>query len=284
MAKPALHPDVYPIGRVSTEFFLRGFEVVGQVDDDVLSGMIVITLWCDTLVETGKTNPIGIRELSRRLDFPFATVRRHIRELVRKGACLADKDGVILAAPMRRSARMNAMLRKLYLEAVRMLGELARIKVGSYKPSRSPSYASRHMSKEFMVIAVAAIRVLLAALKVLRGSFGGDLMTGLVFTAIRAANVKHITNKAPAAIRDILPDADRQPVSMMAISNSMRLPYETIRRHTQKLIKQGKCIRVGRDGLIAPGSAFHKMTAEANMVRQLVLGFLAELRAGGVKV
>ena len=107
-------------------------------------------------------------------------------------------------------------------------------------------------------------------------------MNGLVFTAIRAANVKHMTNKAPAANRGILPDSDRKPVSIMAISDSMRLPYETVRRHARKLVRNGKCVRIGRVGLMVPQSTFQRMTVQSNIVRQLVLGFFAELRANGV--
>lgn len=126
--------------------------------------------------------------------------------------------------------------------------------------------------------------MLLAAVKVLRRAFEGDLMCGLVFTAIRAANVKHITNTAPAAHRATLPDSHRLPVSMLAISDSMRMPYETVRRHAGKLLRQGKCVRVGRRGLIAPASAFQEMTVEAKQVLDLVLAFLAELRVAGVKL
>lgn len=281
---PSLHPEAYTIGRISTEFFLRGFEVIGQIEDDILGGTIVIMLLGDTLVEGGGNEPIGIRELARRLDLPFETVRRQVRKLVRKGACHAEDGGVCLAPSIRRAAHTNAMLRKIYLEAVRMLDGLRRIKIGHYRPPRSPAHSSRTLNKEQTIVVLASIRVLLAAIKVMRGFFDGDLMSGLVFTALRAANVKHITNTAPGANRDILPDSDRRPVSMMAISNSMNLPYETVRRHTAKLVRQGKCVRVGRDGLIVPASVFQKMTVEADAVVQLVLGFMEELRAAGVKV
>jgi hypothetical protein len=175
------------------------------------------------------------------------------------------------------------MMRKIYLEAVRMLDVLRRIEVGHFKPPRS-SEAQRTLNREQVVIVLASIQVLLAAMKVLRDFFDGDLMTGLVFTAVRAANVKHITNTAPGLNRDILPDSDRRPVSMMAISNSMKLPYETIRRHTTKLMKQGKCVRVGRNGLVVPAAAFRKMTLESGTVVQLVFDFMDDLRASGIKV
>ena len=281
---PSLHPEAYTIGRISTEFFLRGFEVIGQVEDDILGGTIVITLLGEGLVEGGGSEPLGIRELARRLDIPFETVRRQVHKLVRKGTFQAEDGGVRLSPSIRRAARTNAMLRKIYLEAVRMLDGLRRIKIGHYRPPRSPADPSRTLNKEQTVVVLASIRVLLAAIKFMRGAFDGDLMSGLVFTATRAANVKHITNTAPGANRNILPDSDRRPVSMMAISNSMKLPYETVRRHTAKLIRQGKCVRVGRDGLIVPASVFQKMPVEADAVVQLVLGFMEELRTSGVKL
>lgn len=279
----AMHPEVYTIGRISTEFFLRGFEVFGRAHDDVLGGMIIMTMLGDALADHGGNKPLGIRDLARRLDTPFETVRRQVHKLVRRGICHVADGGVCLASAMRRSSRTNAMLHKIYLEAARMLDVLRRIKIGHFKPPRS-SNAPRNLSKEQVIIVVASIRVLLAAMKVLRGFFDGDLMTGLVFTAIRAANVKHITNTAPGANRDILPDSDRRPVSMMAISNSMMLPYETVRRHTAKLMKQGKCVRVGRNGLVVPAAAYRKMTLEAGTVVQLVFDFMDELRASGIKV
>lgn len=279
----ATHPEVYTIGRISTEFFLRGFEVIGQAHDDVLGGMIIMTLLGDALVDGWGKEPIGIRELARRLDTPFETVRRQVHKLVRRGACRLEDGGVCLAAATLRSPHTNAMLRKIYLEAVRMLDVLRRIKVGHYKPPRA-SEAQRTLNREQVVIVLASIRVLLAAMKVLRDFFDGDLMTGLVFTAIRAANVKHITNTEPGVNRDILPDSDRRAVSMMAISNSMKLSYETIRRHTAKLMKEGKCVRVGRNGLVVPAAAFRKMTLESGTVVQLVLDFMDDLRASGIRV
>lgn len=279
----ATHPEVYTIGRISTEFFLRGFEVIGQAHDDVLGGAILITMLGDALANCRGNEPMGIRELARRLDIPFETVRRQVHKLVRKGACRLEDGGVCISRATLRNPRTNAMLRKIYLEAVRMLDVLRRIKIGHFKPPKS-SEMPRTLNREQTIVVIASIRVLLVAMKVLRGFFDGDLMTGLVFTAIRAANVKHITNTAPGANRDILPDSDRRPVSMMAISNSMKLPYETIRRHTAKLIKQGKCVRVGRNGLIVPAAAYRRMTMEAGTVVQLVFDFMDELRASGIKV
>jgi hypothetical protein len=281
--EPPLHRDVYPVVRVSTEFFLRSFDLLGQLHDDTVSALIIMTLWHGTLAGV-RRRPMTIRELSRKLDLPYETVRRHVHELTATEWCRAEKGDLVVQWAVRPDARTRDMLRKIYLNAVRMLSDLKRIEVVDFKPGRPQSSRSRRMSKEQMTIAVAAMGLLLAAMRVLRGFFGGDLVKGLVFTGIRAANIKHVTNTAPAAHRSILPDIHRLPVSVLAISASMRLPYETVRRHAESLLKEGKCIRVGRRGLMVPESAFRGMAVESVTVHQLILAFVAELRAAGVKV
>ena len=278
--EPAIDPDVYPTLRVSTEFFLRGFDLLCQLHEDIVGALIIMTLWHDALARPGR-KAMGVRELSRKLDLPYETVRRHVNGLVTSGACLVEKGG--LAAPS--AGRCNAgILRKIYLNAVRMLGDLSRIEVVDFKPRRTPSSRSESLSREQMIIAVAAMGLLLAGMRVLRGLFGGDLMKGLVYTAIWAANVKHITNTAPAAHRSILPDRYRLPVSVLAISDSLRLPYETVRRHADALVKEGTCVRVDHQGLMVPESTHRLMTPGAVTVSEFIMAFVAELRAAGVKL
>lgn len=276
----ALHRDVYPIVRVTTEFFLRSFDLLGQVHDDMISGLIVMTLWHAELVRPGR-KAMSIRELSRRLDLPYETVRRHVRQLKLSSAATAVEGGLAMPSQGKRNA---AMLRRIYLNAVRLLGDLTRIDAVDFQPRPAGSARSGRMGKEQMAIAVAAIGLLITSMKELRVAFGDDLMKGLVFTAIRAANIKHYTNTSPAAHRSILPDAHRLPVSVLAISDSLRLPYETVRRHADTLVKEGTCIRVGRRGLLVPESAFRHMKSESIAVHQVILAFVAELRAAGVKV
>lgn len=276
----ATSPDVYPTVRVSTEFFLRGFDLLRQLHDDVLGGLVIMTLWHDALSRPGR-KAMGIRELARKLDLPYETVRRHVTGLVTSGLCLVENGG--LAVPSAR--RSNAgILRKIYVNAVRLLGDLSRIDVVDFKADRTPPDRARRLDRDQMAIAVAAMGLLLAGMRVLRGFFDGDLIKGLVFTGIWAANVKHVTNSAPAAHRSILPDHYRLPVSARAISDSLRLPYETVRRHADALVKEGRCARVGRQGLMVPESVHRSMTEGAVTVSQFIMAFLAELRVAGVKL
>ena len=72
--------------------------------------------------------------------------------------------------------------------------------------------------------------------------------------------------------------------SVLAISRSLRLPYETIRRHAEALVEAGVCVRVGRRGLLVPASFYQSIPEGTLLVYRLTMDFLAELRRVGVKV
>ncbi len=277
-----VHPDVYPVARIGTEFLLRGVDLLTEAQDDVVDGMIVMTL-----VRNQKNSPrrkaIGVRAVSRRLDMPYTTIRRHVETLARSGQCVA-KDGNLAVPPaVLRGRRVATFLRRIYVNAVRLLADLTRIDVVSFAATSRRPVRSGRLSREQTTIAVAATGLLLAAVRAMRAFWGGDLMKGLVFTAIWTANVKHMTN-APAATRAVLPDSQRQPVSVLAISRSLRLPYETVRRHADGLLQAGICVRTGRHGLRVPASFMQGVPEAVATPYRLIMDFLAELRRGGVKV
>lgn len=282
-AAPTMGRDLHPVMRVSYEFFMRSFDLLGQLHDDVISGSIIMMLWHGRLVAPGG-KPMAVRALSRRLELPYETVRRHVRELERSGACVVEGRGVTLPAAMQRSARATGMLRKIHVNAVRLLVDLTRIGAVAFSPASRRAAPSGPLDKEQNVIAVAAMGLLLASVRTMRGFWAGDLMKGLVFTAIWTANVKHVTNTSRVATSSVLPDSQRQPVSVLAISRSLRLPYETVRRHADVLVREGLCVRAGRQGVFIPTRVLER-TMEGTVVGHgLVLAFLAELRRGGVKI
>ena len=82
----------------------------------------------------------------------------------------------------------------------------------------------------------------------------------------------------------MLPDALRQPVSVLAISRSLRLPYETARRHADVLVREGLAERAGRQGVFVPTHVAEGTMAGSVAGHRLVMAFLAELRRGGVTV
>jgi hypothetical protein len=117
-----------------------------------------------------------------------------------------------------------------------------------------------------------AAEYLLRSLVMLAELADGDLLTGLISLAIVQANVAHLDVGEPdspyATISDIPPDVERRPVSVMAISAAMRMPYETVRRHVAKMVRDGHCER-RPNGVIVPVSALssprHKEMLMANL-------------------
>lgn len=278
-----VHPDAYPVTRVSTEFFLRGVDLLTEAQGDVVDGLIIMTLVCDEMSAPPR-KAVGVRPLSRRLGMPYATIRRHVERLTQSGQCAAAKGrGLVVPSAVLRSRRVTTFLRKIYVNAVRLLADLTRIEGASFASASRHPVRSGRLSREQTAIAVAATGLLLSGLRAMR-AFWGDLMNGLVFTAIWTANVKHVTNSATAGTRAVLPDSQRQPVSVLAISRSLRLPYETVRRHADALLQAGVCVRIGRDGLRVPAGAIRSVSAGTAITHRLIVDFLAELRQASVKV
>src|SRR3569833_2444054 len=80
-----------------------------------------------------------------------------------------------------------------------------------------------------------------------------DLVKALVYTAMWTANVKHITHSVAAnqqfsAFTSLPPDEMREPVSVMALSNALRIPYESVRRGGRAGRGGGRGGRRGRGG------------------------------------
>lgn len=136
-------------------------------------------------------------------------------------------------------------------------------------------------------LARAAVRLsadyLLRSLQLVIGLANGEVVTGLVAMAISQANVGHLAGSTDEHQDAIPPDGVRRPVSVLSLSQSLGLPYETTRRHVEKLLKAGYCTRV-KHGIIVPASSLdtegHRQLRAANLtnLRRLYRG----LRSAGV--
>lgn len=115
----------------------------------------------------------------------------------------------------------------------------------------------------------------------------GDIIKAIVFQCILAANTSHLDQTDEGArfsgVEGPPPDEMRRPVSALAISQALGMPFETTRRYVNRLIAEGKCVRV-RKGVIAPRSvvgsseAGRLTVANFNNVRR----FVRELTRAGV--
>ena len=286
-AAPQIEPqviprDTYPMVRITSEFFLRGIDLLTRVQGDkLISGLVFMVVWHGHMAHP-EGGALPVRELARRLNLPYETVRRHAGELVRAGQCASTPDGIAVVPAVLRSRPTIEILRKIYLNAERMLIDLTRAGIANYRAL--PAGSSRgKLSREQMVVTTAATGRLLEGVRLLGDYWNGDVLRALVFTALWTANVKHVTNTAPAASQTVLPDELRKPVSVLAISDSLRLPYETVRRHVAALERQGLCHRVGRQGWVVLAATHRKFASRAVRTHDLLVSLLADLRRAGLK-
>jgi hypothetical protein len=107
---------------------------------------------------------------------------------------------------------------------------------------------------------------------------------GIVGLTILAANTSQLTASSDDGRRyggyDALPpDAVRRPIRIARVADSVRLPFETARRHVNRLILKGACVR-SEDGVIVPASFVARMDPRTNAnlghVRKLVRALAAE--------
>lgn len=276
--------DAYPMVRISSEFFLRSIDLLTQVQGDgLISGLVFMAIWHNQ-VQHPEGSAVGVRELARRLNLPYETVRRHAMELVHAGQCIAAREGITVVPAVLKGRALVEVLRKTSLNTERMLVELTRAGLATYAAPTSSTSHRGNLTQEQIVIATASTRQLLAGIRMLGDMWNGDLLRALVFTAIWTANVKHVINTATVTSQTVLSDDLRRPVSVLAIANSLRLPYETVRRHANALQKAGICRRVGRLGLVVPAGEHRKMASGTVQAHTLLTSLLAELRRAGLKV
>jgi len=128
------------------------------------------------------------------------------------------------------------------------------------------------------------LEFMVAALPPLARWQDGDLVRGIIFLAILQAGRPRF---AELARRGILawPRSDDalKPLSVNSLAISLGLPYETARRHVQRLIAAGLVRRVDAQGVIVPESALQAdaFVAHAAEIHALFLKMMRGLRAIG---
>lgn len=134
-----------------------------------------------------------------------------------------------------------------------------------------------------------ALEFVLRTLVTVSEANGGEIVPSVILICIVAANTSHLNDRHGAAARfrdleDLPQDSDRRPVSVLALSKSLGMPFETTRRHVNALIARGDCVRVS-GGVIAPTGL---ITSDANTRATLAIAasvrrFARDLKRSGVK-
>jgi len=135
-------------------------------------------------------------------------------------------------------------------------------------------------------VARTSSEFLLRSLTLITESMGMGMLPAIILLSIMQANVAHLDRSADEpryrGLGDLPPQELRRPVSVAAIADGLGLPYETARRHIEKLILAGWCVRMPH-GVIVPSQ---NLTGEGHTTATLanvasVRRFLRELHAIG---
>ncbi len=116
---------------------------------------------------------------------------------------------------------------------------------------------------------------------------GGDLLRGLILTAIVDANVGHLAaqeSRDHGSMEGIPPDDLRRPISISALARLLKIPYETTRRHVARLLDEGICIRIEDRGVIVPAAMLAQIKPVTAHHYESLRGLLLALNEAGFDV
>ena len=127
--------------------------------------------------------------------------------------------------------------------------------------------ASSEGQREIWEISRASLDFIRDIVQITRG--GDDLIDALIFTAALDANMTPVNRDADLQViyggaEVSAPDELRRPVSMNAVAQSLRLPFETVRRRFLGLARAGLCVLTPH-GVVVPHGA---VTSTAYIAQQ----------------
>ena len=247
----------------------------------------------DTVLPDAMREPVSVHALAKILRMPYETVRRQVVAMEARGLCtrIPDKGLIVsnttFARPelFQQVARGTEVTRTLMTDLTRAGFDFAELRGAAAAPpspdGQAPMRAVTRLGLEYT----------LELFDVLRKAMQDDLMKAIFYLAIGAANTRDVTAAGEATpdfgrADALVPDELRRPVSVLALSGMMKVPYETLRRALSALEHDGVLKRVKRQGLIVPADVQAQVESES-LVRkrlQLLRRYLADLLAAGVAV
>jgi DNA-binding IclR family transcriptional regulator len=196
--------------------------------------------------------PITVNAVANSLGLSFESVRRRMHGLARRGLCRLGPGGAVtpieaLTSPHFEAAATAAYRRlQRHHEVLRGLGALEGLPRPTARLPNSPAPIR------------AALRIglqhLLRVSDAGRAAFGDVISCLILFETLRA-NTEHLGDMPGEDARagDLLPDASRAPITVVALARRLGLAAETTRRHVLMLQQGDALVRV-RGGLIVPAA------------------------------
>ena len=278
------------VSRLTAEYVLRLLQLTIEAFGDVRAGLVAQaietanTAHFDASVQWGRfavgphlTFPnearrvVSVSRVAESLGLPFESTRRIVQRLVDDGACMRVDGGVIVPmATVQRPDIVSAVTANVGyarrfvrdLQAVGLVNAALFDGTALGEELTGDSFAAR-------VVARLSAQYLLRICQLIVEVYG-DIRYGLVVQTILVANTAHLDVRSGegrryAGIEETPPDEVRRPVSIARVADSLGLPFETVRRHVQRLIGAGVCIRT-EGGLIVPRTVQERPAAVRGVI------------------
>jgi predicted transcriptional regulator len=275
MAREAPHNRMRVAGRLANAFVLDLVKL-GGFGRDVIDGLLMAAISQANVAQITRNpelqrsyatldqappdelrRPVSISAIANSLRIPYETARRRIQALIELNVVRTTPKGVIIPqGPLnspyyRMGAQAHYMLvRTLYfrLRGIGLLEDLPRPNGPPFDPENAPVRLVVRLSSDYLLRLAEPI-----------GQHVGDLVTGLVMMDVIHANTEHLPDSEGGADDGdwapdgFVPDDQRKPVRVAALSDRLGIPQETVRRRLNRLIAAGRCERKG-DGFVVPSS------------------------------
>jgi hypothetical protein len=138
------------------------------------------------------------------------------------------------------------------------------------------------------IISRLSSEYILRAMQLLIEAYG-EIRTGIIVQTIVTANTAHLDTRGGEGWRycgldETPPDEVRRPISIARLAESLDLPFETTRRHVQRLIETGVCVRV-EGGVIVPRTVLDQPAAARAALANVgyVRKFVRDVQAAGLE-
>jgi DNA-binding Lrp family transcriptional regulator len=288
------------VARISSEYVLRLLQLTIEAFGDVRAGLVGQAIetantahfdsrndWgrdvvgADLTLPNEARRPVSMARLAESLGLPFETTRRIVQRLVDQGTCVRVEGGVIIPKSTAQRPDITAAVTANVGYARKFVRDLqavgfaeAALFDGAELGAEAPqdSFAAR-------VIARLSAQYLLRVCHLIAEVYG-DIRYGVVAQTIIAANTAHLDWRGGdgwryAHIEEPPPDEVRRPIRIARLSESLGLPFETVRRYVRRLVDDGSCVQV-KGGLIVPRdvqqrpAAIRGAVANVGYVRKLV--------------
>lgn len=244
-----------------------------------------------------KRRPLSVYAIANTLQLPFETTRRHVLAMSEAGQLQRVKGGIVTPAVFLSSAPVRAAGNEVLVRLRRSVTRL--VDLGLVEVDQPPGAWLTPAAAE-----VGGDAVDHASLRAIRPMVGfiargatliaefveKSFLQGLLLVGIGQANLYHAIKGTELAqyylTRDEpVPDAQRRPIRMLRLADSLGIPFETARRNISRLVALGLVER-RPDGVIMPEAAMMdpRLLQYAGRMVELYGDTIAALERAGMEI